>query len=85
VDRFEISGRLTDSNAESDAQTLEGTLARKQLGSGGMNLHFQSNLFNLDKYPVTVDGSAAVRTTFSTAQTGEVNVPTLNLRVVDSR
>lgn len=85
TDTFEISGRLTGNSAESNAQTLEEDILRKDLGSGGLTLHFQSGLFGLDAYPVAPTGSQAGRTTFSTAQTGEVNVPKLNLRVISAR
>lgn len=83
TDRFEISGDLTSSSAESNATTLEEDVLRQQLGSGDLTLHFLDNLFSLDAYPVTPDGSGAGRTTFQSGQIGQVGVPSLKLRVIE--
>lgn len=84
ADVFEISGALTGSSAESNAQTLEERIVRDRLGTDTLTLHFQGSLFTLDAYTVVPTGSQSVRTVFNTAETGMVRVPTLALRVVDN-
>lgn len=83
-DVFEISGDFTGANAESDAQVLEELIVREPLATDTIELHFLDNLFSLDKYPVVPDGSQALRTTSSTAETGRIGVETLALRVVNN-
>lgn len=84
-DTFEISGELTSGSAEADATTLEEDLVRSRKGQDALTLHFQSGLFGLDAYDVMPEGSQAVRTVFKAGHKGDVEVPKLALRVVDTQ
>lgn len=85
TDVFELSAELSGAFAASDAQTLEETIIRQRLGFETLQLHFLDNEFGLDAYDVVAKGSAALRTTFDSGETGHVGVPTLTLQAVDNQ
>lgn len=81
-DTFELSGRLTDASARTDAVTLIEDVLGTPLGRDSLTLTFNNNLYGYDTFDVVPVGSRAGRAVVNASEKGLARVNGVTLRTI---
>jgi len=79
-DQFSLSFEMTN-NLTSQLKTIADTIFKQRLGRGGITLDF-NGLYGYGAFTVLPTGSAPIRYQRLAGRTGQVTLPTIDLRVI---